>query len=202
MNHILHCLMEKKIVTTYNTIYRLLPNFPQSVIDFAHEQYKLFLGGDSNLPNAKNQVDTIQPTLTMIPQRIDVGLAELEPIIIWLITPPKSAMGIIHTDKSRSSGINIPIKVNPEKGPYVAGKFNSFDSYPNPKRFELNGKFGYTWDYTEDLFEDVPITHPIFVNTGLPHSWKNEDDDYRVLASLYFKELDVDTTADIAKQWA
>ena len=197
--------MGKKTAMVYDEIWMPLPNFPQRIVDLLHKEYNDFLGGDSSLPNISNseiQVINAQPTLTIIPQKLDLGIKELSDRIMWQIVLPDSPMGIIHADRSRTSAINIPIKVNdPKKGPYIAGRFNSLDDYPESKPFELDNKVGYHWDYDEKLFQRIPITQPIYINTALPHAWKNDDNDYRVLASISFHEQDADVTANIAKQW-
>jgi hypothetical protein len=42
---------------------------------------------------------------------------------------------------------------------------------------------------------------PIFINTGLPHSWINDDDEHRVLASLFLKTEDFEEASRIVDQW-
>lgn len=185
------------------TRYKLLNNFPSDVIDFIHSEYHRVIGDDNleKFINSPDKIKTIQPSLTMIPHRVELPIPELEPIIIFLITPPNSGMGIIHTDKSRHCGLNVPIRVDLKDGPYIALKEEALDNIPAGKSFELDGKIGYTWDYNSEYFEEVQLTAPIFVNTGLPHSWDNRSNDYRILGSLYFKELDTESASIISNQW-
>lgn len=187
------------------TRYKLLPKFPEDLKDFIHSEYHRVIG-DHNLEkfvNSPDKIKTAQPHLTMIPHKVDLdlGILEFEQYIIFLITPPNSGIGIVHTDKSRFHCINVPIKIDLEKGPYIAIKEEYLHSIPPGKSFVINNKTGYTWDYNEDQFERVQITDPIFCNTGIPHSWDNSSDDYRVLGSIYFKEPDVETASLMVDPW-
>lgn len=182
------------------TRYKKLPNFPQRVTDLLLQKYDEEIG-DDRVATCDNQISSIQPHLKMVGFNIDLGLPEFDPFVIFLISDPNSGMGIPHTDKSRDFCLNIPIRVNVNKGDYVAGKFESLSDYPEPEAFTLEGKTGLRFDYDENYFENIKMDNPIFINTGLPHSWINDDDEYRVLASLYFKTRDVEEAAQIVEKW-
>lgn len=110
-------------------------------------------------------------------------------------------MGIPHTDKSRSFCLNVPIRVNGNKSDYIAGKFESLADYPDPETFTLEGRTGLKFEYDEKYFERVEMDTPIFINTGLPHSWINNDEGYRVLTSLFFKTENFEEASDIVEKW-
>lgn len=182
------------------TRYKKLPNFPQRVTDLLLQKYDEEIG-DGRVADYPNQFTTIQPHLKMVGFPVEMDLPEFDPYVIFLISDPNSGMGIPHTDKSRDFCLNIPIRVNLDKGDYIAGRFESLSDYPEPESFVLEGKTGLKFEYDEKYFENVRMDTPIFINTGLPHSWINDDDHYRVLASLYFKTRDVEEASRIVDQW-
>lgn len=183
------------------TRYKLLPNFPKDIVDLAHSEYQRVIGSNLNKFIHSKRIKTIQPNLTVVEVPVDIGLPELKPVVTFLISLPKSGWGIIHTDKSRLSAINIPIQIDLEKGAYITIKEKYINNIPEGSLFELEGKIGYTWPKSEEYFEEVLITHPMFINTSIPHSWNNMDDDYRIVASLSFKEDDPEVTAKIVDKW-
>lgn len=190
--------MRKKIVTT--TRYKILPNFPKEIIDNATIKFEKEIGYN-NIEDYPKHPNTIQPHLKMAYFPFDINLEGFKPFIIFLMSPPNSGMGIPHVDKSRKCCINIPIRVNPERGDYIAGRFDNLDMYPKPQLFNLNGKTGLKYEYDKKYFENVRMEYPIFANTSLPHSWINDDDNYRVIAGLYFIDEDIKNASKIAEQW-
>lgn len=186
------------------TRYKKLRNLPDDLLSKVYDEYHKFISGTSlkALVGDKNKIKTIQPKLTMIPIPVDFGIPEIFPQMIVLITEPNSGMGIVHTDKSRLGGINIPLKVELETCPYIALKEEYLDTIGPGVEFELDGKKGRTWEYDPEKFENVYLDAPLFVNTSLPHSWNNASNNYRVLASLFFHEIDAEKCAEIVEKWS
>lgn len=181
--------------------YKKLPNFPQRVTDLLLQKYDEEIG-DRGVATCTNQnYRHIQPHIKMMTFNVDLDLPECYSRIMFLISGPNTGMGIPHTDKSRDFCINVPIRVNGNKTDYIAGKFGSLSDYPDPEPFTIDGKTGLKFGYDEKYFERVKMDTPIFINTGLPHSWINDDDEHRVLASLFLKTEDFEEASRIVDQW-
>ena len=124
--------------------------------------------------------------------------------LTWMINPPHSGLGPIHTDSKRPGCINFPIQVdlenscfcvaNPslgeptERAPYVNEPVNS-----GAKRFE----------YEPELYHWYNIRKPIFFSTKAAHSAYNHSDKERVLLSVSFPTLSCleDIERCIPKEW-
>ena len=181
------------------TRYKILPNFPQHVINAVVNKYNKEIG--NKVDDYPNQLPTAVSNLKVIQVLMDIDLPEFKPAVLFLISKPNSGLGIPHIDRSRNFSLNIPIQVNPDKGHYIAGRFELLSDYPDPKPRMFGGEITQTYDYDEKYFEKVRMEHPIFINTGLPHSWINDDDQHRVIVNLFLKTKDFEEASRIVDQW-
>jgi hypothetical protein len=179
--------------------YKLLKKFPTNIIHNITKVYEANIKGKE--PVLKNNVPNVQNNLKIVLHNFGYMSSEFHNEVSFLISEPNMGMAKVHIDKSRNFALNIPLKVNNEKSSYIAGKFLNIEDYTDAKKFIIDGKIGYTFDYNPDQYEEVKISNPILINTSLPHSWTNYDDDYRVLASLIFKTDNMKKALQICENW-
>ena len=217
---------------TMNTRYKKLPKFPKHVVEAVEKTYNEKIG-DDRISDFTNQYGNIQPHLKIGIFDCNIALDEFKNHITFLMSKPNSGIAIPHTDKSRDFGINIPIRVNLDKGDFISGRFESLSDYPvgkhqypaNPDNLEYYKKKyphyydpehhhyigspesgsvtspGLRWDYDERYFENVKMDHPLFINTTMPHSYVNDDDEWRVIGSLELKERDLKKVLHLVDKW-
>ena len=211
---------------TVNTRYKILPRFPKHVIEEIEKTYNEKIG-DDRVDSFVEDYKQIQPNLKVAILDCNIKLSEFKNTVSFLMSKPNSGMAICHTDKSRDFAVNIPIRVNPDKGDFIAGRFESLSDYPkgelqfSEKSHTLEDfkkeyphyadpshpwyvdriNTGLKWDYDEKYFENVKMYHPIFINTEMPHSYINDDDEWRVIGSLELKERDLKKALQILDKW-
>ena len=139
-------------------------------------------------------IEGIEPTLNFIPCH---ALNKIfQPYfncklsgVLYQISYPSLGIAKVHTDKSRDSSLNIPIRVD-SQGDYICGLTEDLSAYMHPKekKFETTEKIGHEFPLQLDMMEFVPMTTPIIINTQVPHTWRTNKDTDRVIAGLVFEE--------------
>ena len=109
--------------------------------------------------------------------------------VLYQISDPSLGIAKVHTDKSRGTSLNIPIRVD-SQGDYICGLTEDLSAYmtPRKKEFEATKKVGHEFPLQLDMMEFVPMTTPIIINAKVPHTWRTNKDTNRVVAGFLFGE--------------
>jgi hypothetical protein len=171
--------------------HTFLKNFPEEIVELVKQKYNEKIG-IKNVALIENTVKNIQSDRLKI---VNMNCAilnyiEFKPIINFLISKPNMGRAIIHTDKSRGFSLNIPVIVDNKNSSFITGKYNDISKYGGYGKTIIDGKSALDFKYKEKDYEFIKLDYPILINTKIPHSWTNYANEYRVVASLSFNNIE------------
>lgn len=120
--------------------------------------------------------------------------------LLYLVSLRNSGMSCVHVDRNRNFGLNIPVQVDLIEGCTLVFEGDDYDrlgkfvttapwgppAYPGETDISDTGKF---WLYAEEKeMTKVQLDKPILLNTGRPHSWINNSNNNRIIATLSVDE--------------
>jgi len=176
--------------------YKRLNNFPKELTDLLKKEWNLLKTSEYD------DIPCVEPSLKMVVCRslnaefrwyFDCKIQG----IVFAISDPSVQVAKVHTDKSRHTTINVPIEVDTDtgwkhlmmrSGDFICGKTEDLQPYGKPTKKELDGKTSTEYNFNAALFEFVPMTTPIIINTKVPHSWIGNKNRDRVIASFMFED--------------
>ena len=174
------------------TRYKLLPNFPSSLIDIVRNTfYENFPSIESleKIALSDHEGSILRYTKVDIDLKDDRFLNKM----LCMISFPNCGRGQIHIDQGRDFSINIPIQVDYEKGPFVVIKENLYGTIVEPDHIN--------YDYIPEYYEDVKIDCPILVNTAIPHAFVNNSNEWRIMVSIFPRVENIGSAEELVKSW-
>lgn len=176
--------------------YKRLNNFPTELLNLLKDKWDEIRSSDYD------EIPCVEPSLKMIVckalnDKFQPHFKVKIQGIVFAISDPSVHVAKIHTDKSRHTTLNVPIHVDAvvgwkypmmRSGDFICGKTTDLKPYGKPTEKELDGKISTEYDWRPPLFEFVPMTTPIVINTKVPHSWCGNKDSDRVIASFMFED--------------
>ena len=124
--------------------------------------------------------------------------------LTWMVNPPHSGLGPIHTDSNRPGCINFPIQVDLENSCFcVANHRLGEPTVRAPHEGEQINGSALRFEYEPEIYHWYNIRKPIFFSTKAAHSAYNHSDKERVLLSVSFPNMDDLNNIErvIPKEW-
>lgn len=172
--------------------YQILQGFPEDLIKSVKESFfnkfpDIKSLEDIPLSNHENSILRYIAFNTSIPSDIFTDK------MLCMLSFPNCGRGQVHVDQGRNFCVNIPLQVDPIKGPFVAIKNGIYGNKVKP------GEVNY--EYIPEYYENVSVTSPILVNTSIPHAFINNSGSWRIMVSLFPKANTIEEANELLKQW-
>ena len=179
--------------------WQYLPNFPKEVLNTVTEYFLSEYSTEEDIASITyGKCEFGNMFIAAVPNLDNLFF---ESSVLFLVSKPNSDLSSIHTDKSRDFSINLPIQVDPIKGPFLCGYHREYKSYKWTETVILNGLESNRFSYREKDFEKVTVDQPLILNTKFPHGWINNSDKHRVIGSFSLKADKLDEAIGIVKDW-
>lgn len=168
--------------------YKRLNNFPEELTTLLKEEWDVLKTSEYD------DIPCVEPSLKMVvckslnkkfqPYFKNVKIQG----IVFAVSNPSGHVAKVHQDMTRHTTLNVPIEVDTTDswGDYVSGKSEDLRVYGKPSPSQRIGNPQY--DFNPSLFEFVPMTTPIIINTKVPHAWIGNKDRDRVIATFVFED--------------
>jgi hypothetical protein len=172
--------------------YLILDKFPEEYLHYARDAYKVIQSRPDEY-DIQGKCLFYESSLDHIP---------INPTISFLRSPKNMGMAVVHIDSLNLPhfGVNIPVKVNHAKSSFFTIKVEHLNDCKEIVTAQYQNKLLYQpeaiFEFEPEKYEEIKLDHPLLVNTIIPHTWSNFDDEERVICRFNFKFNSIEEVAD------